>query len=251
MKKVIIILTLFTLFINTAYSAVKFENKEVSVPSDDGFNIKAKFTYPKIKGQKEYNTVILLHSLGYSSEWWETLPDLLLNNGYAVLNIDLRGHGKSIYNKKLSKISWKNMKQATFLKYPDDVVNVVNYVKKENSKKAFFDNWAVVGADIGANTAILAADRMETKPKTIVLLSPSIQTKGLYVPVKLAGLDVDILSISGQNEHSAFEAEKYLQRFAQKTFATYTAETNSTGMLMLKNDETLAKIIVSWIREYL
>ena len=46
-------------------------------------------------------------------------------------------------------------------------------------------------------------------------------------------------------------AEKYLKKFAQSTFATYTSDARSTGMLLFKNDNTLARIVTSWIKEYL
>lgn len=250
MKRIILILTLFLLIINPVFSASTVK-KDISVQSVDGFGIKATLEYPKVKGKKDYSTVVLLHSLGYSSQWWETLPKELTNSGYAVLKIDLRGHGKSVYNSRLVRTSWKSMTNSAYAKYPDDVIKVVEFVKAENSKKTFFNNWAIVGADIGASTAILAADKIPNKPKTIVLLSPVVKTRGLYVPVKLANLNMDIFSISGTNDVSGAEAEKYLKKFAQSTFATYTSEANSTGMLMLKSDDSLAKIITSWIKEYL
>ena len=251
MKRIILILTLFLLILNPVFSAVSTVKKDIAVQSVDGFSIKANLEYPKIKGKNEFCTVVLLHSLGYSSQWWETLPEELIENGYAVLKIDLRGHGKSIYNSKLAKLSWMNMTNSAYAKYPDDVVKVIEYVKSENSQKTFFNNWAIVGADVGASTAILVADKIAYKPKTLVLLSPAENAKGLYVPVSLANLQLDILSISGTNDLASIEAEKYLKKFAQATFATYTSEAKSTGVLMLKSDKTLSKIITSWLKEYL
>lgn len=252
MKRIIFILTLFLLLINTAFAASPYTKKEIKVLASDGFSINAVLEYPKDKTKKEFSTVVLLHSLGYSSLWWESLPQDLLEQGFAVLRIDFRGHGNSVYNSKLVKTSWKNMTKSAYAKYPDDVIKVIEYVKAENSKRAFFNNWAIVGSDIGASTAILAAEKISYKPKTIVLLSPIVETKGLYVPVKLAHLsDVDIFSISGTNDITGVQAQDYLKKFAQAQFATYTSEAHSSGMLMLKNDKSLAKIITSWIKEYL
>lgn len=254
MKRIIItILALFFVITNVVVEASQnFVKKEIKTASTDGFNIEATLTYPKVKNQQEVSTVVLLHSLGYNSQWWSDLPNELLNKGYAVLVIDLRGHGASIYNSKLTKMSWKSMKNSAYAKYPDDVLAVINKVKEENSKKVFFKNWAIVGADIGASTGILTADKMDALPKTIVMLSPVVETKGLYVPVSLAHLDgVDVLSISGTDDIMSKDAEKYLIKFAQNEFATYTSESKSTGMLMLKNDSKLAKVITEWIREYL
>lgn len=253
MKRIILILTLFLLLINTiANAATNTVFKEITTTSVDGFTMKGYLEYPKIKNQKEFPTVVLLHSIGYSSDWWCNLPQDLLNQGYAVLRIDLRGHGKSVYNSKLLRTSWSSMTNNAFAKYPDDVIKVIEQVKSENTKKVFFNNWAIVGSDIGASTAILVADKISYKPKTLVLLSPVVKTKGLYVPVKLANLDnIDIFSISGTNDNSGHNAQEYLKKFSQATFATYISESRSTGMLMLKNDNTLARIITSWIKEYL
>ena len=40
-------------------------------------------------------------------------------------------------------------------------------------------------------------------------------------------------------------------KFAQNEFMTFTSESKSTGMLMLKNDKGLSKMIAEWVSEYL
>ena len=253
MKQLIIILTFFLIFINSlsVNAASKYVTKDIKVQAADGFSLSATLQYPNIKQQLEFPTVVLLHSLGYNSEWWETLPQDLLEQGYAVLSIDLRGHGKSIYNSKLVKTSWTSMKNKSFVKYPDDVISVIDYVKTEN-KRQFFNNWAIVGSDIGAGTAICVANKITYKPQTLVLISPIVNAKGIYVPVKLAELNnIDILNIAGKNDINAYKTYEYLKKFAQSTFALYTSESKVNGMLMLKNDPELSKIITSWINQYL
>lgn len=242
-------LLLINLSVNAAQNVVK---KDIKVIAADDFNIEATLTYSKVKSKKEYKTVILLHSLGYNSQWWENLPELFLNKGYAVVMIDLRGHGQSIYNSKLVKTSWKNMTNSAFAKYPDDILKVIDKIKEENTKTTFFNDWAIVGADIGASSGIIAADKSHIKPKTIVLISPVIQTKNLYIPISMAHLsNVDFLSISGTNDIMSKDAENYLVKFAQKEFLTYTSSAKTTGMMMLKNDPELSKIIAEWIDTYL
>lgn len=252
-RTIFIILTLFLFFINTSVEAAPaITKKEMKVVAKDGFNISATLTYPKNKTQKEFQTVVLLHSLGYNSQWWGDLPKELLEKGYAVLAIDLRGHGESVYNKKLAKVSWKNMKNIAYAKYPDDVLAVINAVKEENTQRIFFNNWAIVGADIGASAGVIAADKFSPDPKTIVMISPVVKTKDIYIPISIAHLEnVDILSISGTDDSDSVVAATYLSRFAQNEFMTFTSESKSTGMLMLKNDPELSKLISEWIFEYL
>ena len=252
MKRLIIILSFFIIFLNcgSAFSA-NFVTKDYKIPTSDNFSIVATLQYPKIKEKKEFSTVVLLHSLGYSSEWWGDLPQELINKGYAVICIDLRGHGKSVYNSKLTRTSWKNLKYKAYAKYPDDVITVLNYIKNEN-KRTFFNNWAIVGADIGGSTGILTANKNSFKPKTIVILSPVVNSKGLYIPVKLAELnDIDILTIVGSNDTQSIKANNYLKKFAQSTYAEYKSDAKTTGMIMLKHDDNLNEIIWTWIGEYI
>lgn len=251
MKRIILILTFIFVFLNPVFAGANAK-KDIVVQSVDGFTIKATLEYPKVKEKKDFSTIVLLHSLGYSSQWWESLPKELLNDGYAVLRIDLRGHGKSVYNSKLVRTSWASMTNSAYAKYPDDVIKVIDYVKKENTKKTFFNNWAIVGADIGASTSILVAEKIPYKPKTLVLLSPIVKTKGLFVPVNLANLNnIDIFSIVGTDDFSSKSDSEYLKRFAQAGYVSYTSEAKSKGMIMLKNDPSLVNIISSWLKQYL
>lgn len=254
MKRFILsILALFLVFINTSvYAASNITRKEVKAAASDGFNLKATLAYPKSKTQREFTTVVLLHSLGYNSGWWGDLESDLLDNGFAVLAIDLRGHGGSIYNAKLTKISWKDMKNSAYAKYPDDVIKVIDKVTEDNTKIKFFNRWAIVGSNIGASAGVLAADRMKNKPEAVVMLSPVVKTKDLYIPVAVAQLDeVAFLSITGTGETEAQEAEAYLNRFAQKSFATFVSPAKTSGMLLLKNDPELSRVISAWIVEAL
>lgn len=251
----LVILTLFFILINTCNGcfAQSYTKKALTVIANDGFTLKATLTYPKIKNKKEYKTVLLLHSHGTNSGWWQSLPSSLLENGFAVLTMDLRGHGESVYNPKLNKVSWKSLTNNAYKKYPDDVLQVINYVRNEYPRMQFFNDWAIVGSDIGASAGVIAADTTDAaKPKTIVLLSPVVQTRGLYIPVHIAQLgEVDFLSISSADDQASLEAEKYLKKFAQNQFSIYTSPSKSSGMIILKNDPEVIPIITEWIKEYL
>ena len=253
MKRIFIILTLFLFFINNmVYSADDIAVKEIKYITPDGFRMNAELRYKNIPNQQEIPTVVLLHSLGYSSTWWEDIPDKLTEKGYAVLLIDMRGHGKSVYNSKLTRVSWKSLTQKAYSKYPDDVIGILDYISKENPHKEFFNKWAIIGSDIGGITGIIAAKNYPINPKTIVFISPVVKAKGLYAPVKLAELDnVDILSICGIQDTSSINAQEYLKKFAQSAYVEYPSESKSSGMLMIKNDKTLSPLIIKWIEQYM
>lgn len=247
------ILALFLIFTNlSCQAAVKSVEREIQAQAKDGFNINATLTYPKIKGQKEFNTVMLLHSRGYNSQWWENLPEELLQKGYAVLTIDLRGHGTSVYNSSLSKVSWKSLTDSGYAKYPTDVISVIDKIKEDFPKLSFFNNWAIVGADIGASTGVIASDKLKVRPKTIVMISPVVKTKSLYIPVSLAHLDyTDILTVCGTDDYTSQKDADYLKKFAQAGFQGYISSSKTTGMLMIKNDSELVPLLTEWVSQYL
>ena len=122
MKRFTLVILAFFLFLTniSVQAAQNYTKKNLTVVTNDKFVLKADLTYPKIKNKKNFQTVVLLHSLGTNSGWWENIPNLLLENGYAVLTVDLRGHGASVYNPKLTKVSWKNLTNNSYKKYPDE-----------------------------------------------------------------------------------------------------------------------------------
>lgn len=254
MKKLtVIILTFFLLIINIcANAAQSVVKKDIEAVAADKFNMKATLEFKKVKGKTNYPTVVLIHSFGTNSQWWLDLPDKLTENGFAVLKIDLRGHGKSIYTSKLNKVSWKSLTNNAYAKYPDDVKAVIEKVQTDFPKMKLFENWAIVASDIGASAGIIASDKLDIKPSTIVILNPVVKSRSLYIPVNIANLDnTDFLSISSETDNSSLEAEKYLKRFAQKGFVSYTSPAKSSGMVILKNDPKLTQIITEWIKQYL
>ena len=110
----------------------------------------------------------------------------------------------------------------------------------------------MVGSDIGAATSIYVANQIKYKPKTLVMLSPVVQSKSLFIPVLFADLNnIDVLSIIGSADINGMNTNNYLKKFAQSTYAEYTSNSLATGMVMLKNDDTLSKVITSWLQQYL
>ncbi len=260
MKKFILFLVLLILIFNLSISYAEekkvkkpkspYSTKEFTVETNDGHLIHAYLTFPKTK-MKGYPTIVMLHSLGSSSYYWIPLQEKLNIMGYAVLRIDLRGHGKSVYNKSFRQSSWRSYKDSVFLKYPSDVIQTMDYVKNE-SNKVNFNNWAIIGSDIGANTAVIVADKYSVKPKAIVLFAPSMTFKGLYIPVMLTELGTTpILAIASIADKYAYNEQIKLKRFAQSTFDTYNVSKGGSNMLITKYYPESVGYISNWLSKYI
>lgn len=250
MKKIFLFLVIFV-FATTVNAYCKTIKKEIEVQTKDSKIIKATLSYVKIEGLEKYPTVVLLHSLGYTSEDWGNLIPDLNNAGYAVIAVDLRGHGKSIYNSQLKKNSWVYFKPKTYQKMPGDVIDILNQAQKQ-SKKVSLNNMVIVGADIGANVAVLAAKELKIKPKALVLISPTTSFKGLYIPIAMAEMGyIPILSMASNKDKYCLQQQLNLSKFSQGGFYAQNYPYGGMGMMMLKANPSMSHDITKWIIKYL
>lgn len=250
MKKLIIFLIMTaTLLLPAAANAAPKKQKStlaLTYETKDSFIIKSKIIYPKVK-KPSYPLVIMLHSLGYSSSYWTTLPKMLNDKGYAVLLVDLRGHGQSLYDSNFRIHYWTKYTDTQFSKYPKDVLEMLNYVLYAYKNLSDKD-YVIIGADIGANTAILTAEQLKIEPKGIVLISPSLKFKGLYTPIAMTNLgSTPIMAIASKRDNYSFQQIAELKKFAQGRYDEKIYPVGGAGMLMLKANPTMAADIANWI----
>lgn len=251
-KLLLFALMVFVFTITTSQNAYcKIVKKEIEVQTKDARIIKATLSYVKIDKAEKYPTVVLLHSLGYSSADWGNLITDLNNAGYAVIAVDLRGHGKSIYDSNFRRKTWANFTPKVYQKFPNDVITILNKAQKD-SKKVSLNNLALVGADIGANTAVLVAKELRYKPKTLVLISPTTSFKGLYIPIALTQIGkIPILSMVSEKDGYCLHEQQNLSKFAQGGFYARNYPYGGMGMLMIKSNPSMSQDITKWILKYL
>lgn len=263
LKKALItcLLFMFTLTSVLAATTVKktkspYTTKIVEVTTKDNHIMRAKLQYPKPpKGVKvTYPTIIMLHSLGYCSSQWGALPEELLKLGYAVLMVDLRGHGISNKDTKFRLKSWTYFTNTTYQKYPSDVLAIINQTKITN-KRVSFSDYSIIGGDIGANTAVLVAKKMHPKPKSMVLLTPTVDTKGLTIatlkgiaPLSEVG-NGPILVMCSQHDKYSINQEMLLKKFARGEFIINNVDVNKNGMMIVRNNEKAMKSVIEFIND--
>ncbi|MBS4760254.1 MAG: alpha/beta fold hydrolase [Clostridium sp.] len=237
-----------TVFFGAVQAAPKKKVGYVNITYEtkDNFVIKSKLFYPA-KEEAVYPVVVMLHSLGYSGDYWASTVKRFVESGSAVLVMDLRGHGASAYDSNFRIKSWRYFSDKTFQKYPDDVADMLRYLAS-NYKNISTTKYAIVGADIGANTAVLAAEQLVNKPSCIVLISPTKSFKGLYTPLAIANIgSVPILAMASVRDRYSYNETLYLKRFAQGSYEVKTYPSGGMGMLMLKANPNMSSDIVNWV----
>lgn len=255
MKKLVLLAVLFVAFLFSSANGFAAETEvknvfDIEYETTDNFIMKSKLTYPN-EQKNMYPLVVLLHSLGYSSEHWGSLKSDFMAAGVAVLEIDLKGHGQSSTDAYFKRRSWIYFNDKAFQLYPEEVLAIVNLVLDEH-KNISANHVSYVGADIGANVAIWVSALSKVKPVCLMLISPHVEFKGLYAPIKLANAgNVPILAIAAQKDFVSVKQLDELKKYAQGDYKTKIYPNGGTGMLMLKVNKDMHYDIVNWAVERL
>lgn len=178
--------------------------------------------------------VILLHMLDGSREDWRDFAQNLQSSGYNVLAIDLRGHGGSYGD-------WHDFNEDQFNHMTLDVDAARKALGKFGVSRI-----GIIGASLGANVAVKYAAG-QPSIKTIVLLSPGLDYKGVETgdaiakyegPVFIAASKGDTQSYDGSNElYSKVPGKKQLQVY----------EGSNHGTDMLSKESSLDDLIGIWL----
>ncbi len=239
------------LFGQEAFAMKKRKPVEVEIKSFDGFKLVGELNIPNYASiETKAPLVIFLHSICKSHLAWEDFPQEVKDSlNVATLNMDLRGHGKSIIDKDGKDVSWQTMVLADYKKMPDDILEVLKYIEKEypeiDSKKV-----AIVGAGLGATMGLMAASYKENIINTVIIFSPMLEYKGfdLRLPIVKYGKHPIFFIVSKKDKYSynsALELFKFLQ--GKKKMQAYPYGGNAEDLLKFQPDS--AKLVVEWLKE--
>ncbi len=155
----------------------------VRFPSNDGVEVSALFGTP---GADSLPVVILLHDLGGNKSDWLSATDTyvaLLERGYAVLAIDMRGHGDTPLPDDRQVLELIDL-ELSFL----DVHAALIWLQSQD--KVDVSRIAVVGSGSGGNVAYVSSGIFPEQIKTGVSLSPGLWGSTSLEPLVIgAGLE--------------------------------------------------------------
>ncbi|MDQ3023823.1 MAG: alpha/beta fold hydrolase [bacterium] len=222
--------------------------KLVSLTTTDGWRIAGHYWPPS---GKQAPAVILLHQRGRDKTSWGALPKLLTKQGYAVLAIDLRGHGESKAPGG-KRVAVSDLTDADFCAMLGDVAAADKHLTAQSGVDK--DRIGIIGASIGANLAVayLAGDR---RVRTAVCLSPGLDYKGLRPLDFMEKVDkrpLYLLATKGDkySADSAAQISKAGTTDGPKSLRLFEGSEHGTDMLAA--NEGLAVTIASgWLLNYL
>lgn len=158
-------------FVSNAFIA-----ETVNIACEDGYTLAGDMIKRRRSGMEQASGILFLHEAGKDRKSWYPLTVQLAGRGFNVLAIDLRGCGE---NPKLNKSgkTLDKLPEADVRKMLDDIRNSVSHLALSLGTNP--ESIAVIGAGLGANLAIAAANEPWAKNvRLVIALSPSLDDRG-------------------------------------------------------------------------
>lgn len=208
-----------------------FTQEEITVEAADGLRLAGVIFLPAAGGQA-LPGVVLLHQLQGFRHEWDDLAPLLAQAGFAVLALDMRGHGETG-----GVMDWGQAE--------DDLQRAWDYFTGRPDVQE--ESTAVVGASIGSNMALRMATA-ESSIRGVVLLSPGLDYRGVTTEDALASYgDRPLLIVASQGDRYAADSARSLTDQAAGEVELVIFEGDDHGVGMFPAEPGLAPRIIDWL----
>ncbi|HEX2908944.1 MAG TPA: alpha/beta fold hydrolase [Phototrophicaceae bacterium] len=190
--------------------------------------------------ESAHPTIFLMHQLNSNRHSWSTLIPALLEAGYNVLAIDLRGHGDTK--------GAKDWPAATV-----DVQTWLDWLREQPNVQG--DSIAIIGASIGSNLALVGCANDETCV-TAIALSPGLDYFGVKPETAITdGLRKrSALLVAAQSDMESANGVKQMAAAAKGDIGLrlYPGASHGTSLLSsAKTATSLTTLILDWLNEHL
>ncbi|MGB1252907.1 MAG: alpha/beta hydrolase, partial [Candidatus Promineifilaceae bacterium] len=209
------------------------ESRTITFNAGDGLELLGTF-YPA-GGLGPRPTVVLLHMLNSNRTVWEAFASELNANGYNALALDMRGHGETGGEK-----NWE-FARADHLMVMGELVNFPEVAPQQT---------VVIGASIGSNIALILGKDMPPLIKTVVLLSPGLDYRGVTTKDAIGAYgDRPILIVaSSEDSYSADSARQLADLALNSELIMYDGASHGTNMF--GKAPTLSQTLLDWLNTH-
>lgn len=199
---------------------------DLQIKADDG---KALYGSYYALSDSDGPAVLLLHQLYTNRSSWKPLVTPLLNAGFKVLAIDLRGYGQT-----RGKINWTEAQ--------NDTVAWAAWLKLQPGVQSI----AIVGSSMGSNLALIGCLQVDGC-KGAVAISPSLDYFGVKTSDAMQAGFPSLIVYADQDRYPKQDVPQMLQ-LAGDHASTIVYKGRTHGMDLFKEHNDLASQIVSWLQ---
>ncbi|HEX2618491.1 MAG TPA: alpha/beta fold hydrolase [Phototrophicaceae bacterium] len=208
-------------------TTVEFTPLEVSISAPDG-----KILYGAYfsKSDTDGRAVLLLHQMYTDHTSWSPLIYPLMDAGYKVLAVDLRGYGKT-----RGKLGWTAAQ--------DDTVAWANWLKTQPGVTSI----ATVGSSMGSTLALIGCSQIEGCVGAVAI-SPGLNYYNVYTGDAVQAGFPSLL-IYAENDRYPKEDVPQLKELGGDSVQVQMYEGRQHGIDLFDVYDDLIPFIVTWIGE--
>lgn len=205
------------------------EPEEVTVEAADGLAITGTF-YPGAD-QGPWPAVMLLHMNGGQRSDWDAFAQHLAGEGYAVLAVDMRGHGDTGGQSDWELAAGDLQRVWAYLTSREDV----------DETRA-----AVAGASIGANMSLVTGVE-EPLVKTVIMLSPGLNYFDVTTDDRIVQYgDRPSLIVASEEDTLSADSSEELHQLAGGENELVMYQGAGHGTNMFAQEPELADLMIAW-----
>jgi pimeloyl-ACP methyl ester carboxylesterase len=222
----------------TAQGQILSEPQIAQVTATDGLKLVGDYYAAENASGKAKPAILLLHIIGSNRQSWLSLIPSLLNAGYSVLTVDLRGFGDTG-----GEINWST---AT-----TDVQTWLDWLRNQPEVRP--DAISIIGASIGANLALIGCAN-DADCVTAIALSPGLVYYSLKPDINQLNKRSALL-IASQNDQYPADSVKQMVNSASGDIGAriYPGSVHGTHLFegSDKMRDGLIAAIITWLGEHL
>ena len=221
--------------------------QHVVCPTDDGVEIAASFYAPR---ERNAPALVLVHQLGATrAEWEPVIAALRADRDYAILAIDLRGHGESTKTRDGRTLDWQKFSDADWHKLPQDVHAAFDWLRANKSIAP--RSFGGMGSSIGGS-ALLVHAAPQGMVRALVLLSPGLEYHGLHIRSAFVRSEHrPVMLVAAEGDARSFETLAALQKIASHRTHFVHVDGSAHGIKMMAEHADLLPQIVEFFRKNL
>lgn len=236
--------------ISGAAAAAELVMQEIAYRTEDKVTIAGSWVTPSLQENTPppSRAVILLHDYGFDRrDWGIVIPDLI-QRGYAVLAIDLRGHGKSTEGG--TRISRDSAAASGTMYTLDtgykDVLGALQWVQSQKNIRR--DQISLIGLGLGADITYFCARKFGKQLRSAIIISPSIQAiaDGSFTGQRARG--VLFCASTGDANGSSMMAAETMSNFSDQPKKVVVYQSNAHGLALFYKHPELLQEILAWLQ---
>lgn len=199
----------------------------IEIPAADGLTLRGAYFAPHANAP----AVLLIHQLYTTRHSWDTLTLPLMEAGYNVLAIDLRGYGKTRGSINWTRAQEDTTRWAAWLSQQSGVSSVT-----------------FIGSSMGAALALNGCAAFDPC-KGAVAISPGLNYFGVSTEAALSD-GFPILAIYADKDRYPSEDMPAMQEIAGDKMTVITLTGRAHGIDLFREDDTLIPSIVEWVKAH-